>query len=59
MAQLSPIVRNLATRDDGVASVEYAVMLSLIVVAMIGIVTNLGVTMSRTFNTVSSTLTAS
>ncbi len=59
MVLLIPGVRNLATGDAGVATVEYAVMLSLIVVAVIGIVANLGIAMSGTFHTVSSTLTAS
>jgi pilus assembly protein Flp/PilA len=52
-------VRRFLTSEDGPTAVEYAVMLALIVVAVIGIVTSLGKSVSGTFSTVSSTLGAS
>jgi pilus assembly protein Flp/PilA len=52
-------VRRFLTSEDGPTAVEYAVMLALIVVAIIGIVTSLGKSISGTFNTVSSTLGSS
>jgi len=44
--------------EDGPAAVEYAVMLSMIIVASVAIVTALGQSISGTFSTVSSTLAA-
>jgi pilus assembly protein Flp/PilA len=49
-------VRRFLTSEDGPTAVEYAVMLGLIVVAIIGVVTNLAQSVSGTFSTVSSTL---
>jgi pilus assembly protein Flp/PilA len=45
--------------DSGPTAVEYAVMLALILVACITIVTSLGTSVSGTFSSVNSTLTAS
>ena len=44
--------------EDGPTSVEYAVMLALILVACISIVTTLGMTVSGTFSSVNSTLSS-
>jgi len=44
--------------EDGPTAVEYAVMLSLIIVACVAIVGSLGQSISGTFSTVSSTLGA-
>ena len=45
--------------EDGPTAVEYAVMLGLIVVAIVGVVGNLAKSVSGTFSTVSSTLGSS
>ena len=45
--------------EDGPTAVEYAVMLSLILVACIAIVTTLGLSMSSNFSTVNNTLAGS
>ena len=45
--------------EDGPTAVEYAVMLGLIVVAIVGVVGNLAKSISGTFSTVSSTLGSS
>ncbi len=42
--------------EDGPTAVEYAVMLGLIVVAIVGVVSSLAQSISGTFSTVSSTL---
>ncbi|MFI5461226.1 MAG: Flp family type IVb pilin [Isosphaerales bacterium] len=44
--------------EDGPTAVEYAVMLSLIVIACVAVVTSLGQSISGTFSSVSSTLGA-
>jgi pilus assembly protein Flp/PilA len=49
-------IRRFLTSEDGPTAVEYAVMLGLIVVAIIGVVTALATSVSGTFSTVSSTL---
>jgi pilus assembly protein Flp/PilA len=49
------LLRFLAN-EDGPTAVEYAVMLSLILVACIGIVTTLGTATSRTFSRVNGAL---
>ncbi len=49
-------IRRFLTSEDGPTAVEYAVMLGLIVVAIIGVVTSLASSMSGTFSTVSSTI---
>ena len=54
-AAISKVHRFLVS-EDGPTAVEYAVMLGLIVVAIIGVVTNLAKSVSGTFSTVSSTL---
>ena len=43
-------VRRFLTSEDGPTAVEYAVMLSLIVVAIVGIVGSLGTSISGTFS---------
>jgi pilus assembly protein Flp/PilA len=52
-------VQRFLESEDGPTAVEYAVMLGLIVVAIIGVVTNLARSVSGTFSTVSSTLGSS
>ena len=51
--------RQLLISEDGPAAVEYAVMLSLILVACIAIVTTLGQSMSSTFSTVNGSVAGS
>jgi pilus assembly protein Flp/PilA len=55
---ISRVHRFLAS-EDGPTAVEYAVMLGLIVVAIVGVVTSLAKSVSGTFSTVSSTLGSS
>jgi pilus assembly protein Flp/PilA len=50
------LISRFLVSDDGPAAVEYAVMVSLIAVALISVVTSLGQSISGTFSTVSSTL---
>ena len=52
-------VRRFLVSEDGPTAVEYAVMLALIVVACVGIVKNLGTSISSTFSSVSSSLGSS
>ena len=52
-------VERFLVSEDGPTAVEYAVMLALILVACITIVTTLGKSISGTFSSVNSTLTAS
>ena len=59
MYQIVSHFRQLLTSEDGPAAVEYAVMLSLILVACIAIVTTLGQSMSSTFSTVNGTIAGS
>jgi pilus assembly protein Flp/PilA len=49
-------VHRFIVSEDGPTAVEYAVMLGLIVVAIVGVVTSLATSVSGTFSTVSSTL---
>ncbi len=49
-------VHRFIVSEDGPTAVEYAVMLGLIVVAIVGVVSNLAKSVSGTFSTVSSTL---
>jgi pilus assembly protein Flp/PilA len=51
-------VRQFLTSEDGPTAVEYAVMLALIVVAIVGVVGQLGTSISSTFASVSTTLAA-
>jgi pilus assembly protein Flp/PilA len=59
MTQVISSVRRFWTSEDGPTAVEYAVLMGLIVVAIVGIVGKLATSISGTFNTVSSTLTPS
>jgi pilus assembly protein Flp/PilA len=52
-------VQRFLTSEDGPTAVEYAVMLGLIIVALVGIVGKLATAVSGTFSTVSSTLGSS
>ena len=49
-------VKNFLVSEDGPTAVEYAVMLSLIIVALIGTIKSLSSSVSTTFSTVSSSL---
>ena len=52
-------VQRFVVSEDGPTAVEYAVMLGLIVVAIVGVVGKLATSISGTFSTVSSTLGSS
>jgi pilus assembly protein Flp/PilA len=52
-------IRSFLASEDGPTAVEYAVMVGLIVVAIVGVVSNLAQSISGTFSTVSSTLGSS
>jgi pilus assembly protein Flp/PilA len=52
-------VQRFVVSEDGPTAVEYAVMLGLIVVAIVGVVSSLAKSVSGTFSTVSSTLGSS
>ncbi len=58
MKRMLSSVRQLIVSEDGPTAVEYAVMLALILVACITIVTNLGITVSGTFNSINTTLSS-
>ena len=59
MSQVISSVQRFLTSEEGPTAVEYAVLMGLIVVAIVGIVGKLATSISGTFNTVSSTLGAS
>jgi pilus assembly protein Flp/PilA len=59
MRALSNFVVDFLKDDDGPTTVEYAVMLALIIVVCIVALTTLGQNASRTFSYVGSQLTAS
>jgi Flp pilus assembly pilin Flp len=49
-------ISSFLSDDSGPNAVEYAVMLDLIVIAIVGIVTNMSTSISGRFSTVSSTV---
>jgi pilus assembly protein Flp/PilA len=49
-------VRDFLSDESGVTAIEYALIASLIAVAIIGAVTTVGTNISGTFNTVATTL---
>jgi pilus assembly protein Flp/PilA len=49
-------VRNFLSDESGVTAIEYALIASLIAVAIIGAVTSVGTQVSTVFNDVSTTL---
>jgi len=59
MHSLISKVTRFVVSEDGPTAVEYAVMLGLIVVAIVGVVSSLAKSISGTFSTVSSTLGSS
>ena len=59
MRQISQFVVNFLRKEDGPTAVEYAVMLSLIIVVCLVAITALGTNASKTFNNVATTLGAS
>lgn len=58
-AQISSAVIRFLKAEDGPTAVEYAVMLSLIVVVCLVAISALGTTASQTFATVSSSISGS
>lgn len=52
------LVRTLARDEDGAAMVEYAILLGLIAIVSIGIITTLGQSVSKVFNTVNTSVSA-
>jgi pilus assembly protein Flp/PilA len=56
MTKLISSVRHFVTSEDGPTAVEYAVLVGLIVVAIVGVVGSMAKSISGTFSTVSSTL---
>ena len=56
MKTLSQRVRRFLVSEDGPTAVEYAVMLALILVAVIGIVTTLGQSANSKFGEVNTAL---
>jgi pilus assembly protein Flp/PilA len=59
VSQICSQFRQLLTSEDGPTTVEYAVMLALILVACLNIVATLGQSLSSTFSTVNSSLAGS
>jgi len=57
--RLISVVRTFLVNEDGPTAVEYAVMLSLIIVVCLLAITALGTNASATFNNVATTLGAS
>jgi len=56
MNKMPSCIRRFLASEDGPTAVEYAVMLALIVVACVAVVTSLGLSVSGTYSTVSSSL---
>ncbi len=56
MSRAVRMISRFLGNEDGPTAVEYAVMLGLIVIAAIGVVTNLTGTVSGTFSSVSSAI---
>ncbi len=56
MSRAVRLISRFLDSEDGPTAVEYAVMLGLIVIAAIGVVTNLTTTVSGTFSSVSSAM---
>jgi len=59
MSRALRLISRFLVSDDGPAAVEYAVMLSLIVVACITIISTVGQSISGTLSSVQSTLAGS
>jgi pilus assembly protein Flp/PilA len=58
MSNLISSVRRFLSSEDGPTAVEYAVLIGVIAVALIGVTTALSGSISGTFSTVSSTLSS-
>jgi pilus assembly protein Flp/PilA len=56
MRQLSQAAVNFLKKEDGPTAVEYAVMLSLIIVVCLVAITALGTNASQTFSNVAATI---
>jgi pilus assembly protein Flp/PilA len=56
MRNLISTIQRFVVSEDGPTAVEYAVMLGLIVVAIVGVVGSLATSVSGTFSSVSSAL---
>ena len=59
MSTICTSVRRFLTSEDGPTAVEYAVLVGLIVIGIVAAVSALAQSMSSTFSSVSSTLSAS
>ena len=49
-------LRNLMTDETGVTAIEYGLILSLIALAVVGVLTNVGSNLSTVFTTVATNL---
>jgi pilus assembly protein Flp/PilA len=58
MCNIISKVRHLLVSEDGPTTVEYAVMLALILVACITVLSSLGQSMSGTFSKLNSSVTS-
>jgi pilus assembly protein Flp/PilA len=56
MSRAIRLISRFLDSEDGPTAVEYAVMLGLIIIAAMGVVTNLTTTVSGTFSSVSSAM---
>jgi pilus assembly protein Flp/PilA len=59
MRRFGQWLSDFVQREDGPTAVEYAVMLALIVVVCVTVIKSLGTSISSTFTSVNSSLTAS
>jgi pilus assembly protein Flp/PilA len=59
MKQLCPFLVQFLTEEDGPTAVEYAVMLSLIIVVCIGAITALGSNANKSFTSVGNAISVS
>ena len=50
------ILKSFARDEEGAAMVEYAILLGLIAIVSIGIITSLGVSVSKVFNTINTSM---
>ena len=56
MHLLPTSIRRFLTSEDGTTAAEYALLIGFLALAIIGIVSKLGTSVSGTFNTVNSTI---
>lgn len=53
---MQAFIRAFLQREDGPSAVEYAVMLSLVIMACLVAITSMGTNANKTFNTVSNSV---